>query len=96
MKEQSTENRILCLEQATKVKNPHLPLKDRFDAFCEFVGDDPLRFACLRLAVNTHGVLPRIQPGAIVEAAEEYLKIISTPAPVAPQQPEPSRRGRKH
>ena len=89
----STEYRIQCLELAIKVTGPREPLEERFGAFSRFVGrDDPTRLACLRLAVTSHGPIPRLWAKGIVAAAEEYLEIVS---PSEPKAEAPKKRGRK-
>ena len=98
MREQSTENRLLCLELATQVKAPREPLEERANKFCEYAGDDPIRFGCIKLAVKTIGQEPRSYAGGIVEKAAEYHEILfpkPKPAPRPAQPPVPTKkRGR--
>jgi len=84
------EIRLACLDLALQGNQQREMPQRRAATFEEFVGDDPIRLGCVKLAVKSHGGLARVGSERIVEEAQTYLRFVSPP----PARPAAKKRGR--
>lgn len=91
------EIRVACFEQAQRMRVPRVPVEDRAKEFMRYVGDDPIKLGCLRVAVNDLGTSARASAEAIIDRAIKYHQIVSprAPMPTASEAKQESRGGRR-